>query len=108
MLVRHPRRNRIRRRAENHLDAGLAHRVDDVVHPRVFESAVFRLPQAPRRLAHAHDVQARGLHQGDVFVEPRILIPGHVLVVVGRAVQHGWKIQRLLRRRRCFGVRLLS
>ncbi len=92
MLVSHPRRERIGRRAENHLDPRLAHGVNDVVHPGIFELAVFRLPQAPRGFAHAHHVQARGLHQLDVLLQPRILVAGHVLVVVGRAVQHGGEI----------------
>ena len=48
MLVRHPRGNRIGGRAENHLDAGLAHGIHDVVHPRVLEVAILRFPQAPR------------------------------------------------------------
>ena len=96
VLVAHPRRDGIGGRAEDHLDAGLAHRIHDVVHPRVFEAAVFRLPQAPRRLAHAHDVQAGGLHQRDVFFQALILrirrVLGHVLVVVGRAIEDGGKL----------------
>ncbi len=96
MLVRHPRRNCIGRRAENHLDAGLAHRIHDPVHPRVFELAVGGFPQAPRRLAHAHHVQPRRLHQRDILLQScrvRRIVAGHVLVVIGNAVQNGWKVQ---------------
>ena len=88
VLVGHPRGNGIGGRAEDDLDAGLAHGVDDAVHPGVVEVAVFGLPQAPGGLAHAHDVEARGLHQGDIFVETGGLVTGHVLVVVSDAVEH--------------------
>jgi hypothetical protein len=71
-------------RAHDDLDARLAHGIDDAVHPGVFEIAVFGLPQAPGRLAHADDGDARGLHQRDVFVEALV---GHVFVVVGCAVE---------------------
>ena len=91
MLVRHPRGNRIGGRTEDDLDAGLAHRVHDAVHPRVLELTVFRLPQAPGGLAHADHVEAGGLHQGDILFEAGGLIAGHVLVVVGGAVEHGWE-----------------
>ena len=93
MLVGHPCGNGIGWRAEDDLDAGLAHGVDDAVHPRVVELAVFGLPQAPGGLAHADDIEAGGLHQGDVFVEAGSLVSGHVLVVVGSAVEHGGEVQ---------------
>jgi hypothetical protein len=58
VLVRHPGGDGIGGRAEDDLDAGLAHGVDDAVHPGVFEAAVFGLPEAPGGLAHADDVEA--------------------------------------------------
>ena len=88
VLMGHPHRDGIRGRAEDDLDAGLAHSVDDAIHPPIVEVAVFGLPQAPGGLAHAHDVEARGLHQGDIFVETGGLVTGHVLVVVSDAVEH--------------------
>ena len=74
MLVGHPCGNGIGGRAEDHLDAGLAHGVDDAIHPRIVELAVFGLPQAPGGLAHADHVQARGLHQGNVLVQASGLV----------------------------------
>ncbi len=105
MLMRHPCGNRVGRRAEDDLDSGLAHGVDDAVHPRIVELAVFGLPQAPGGLAHAHHVEAGGLHQGDVLVEAGSLVgPGHVLVVVGGAVEDGGKVQVGLRSARLGGL----
>ncbi len=95
MLARHPRGDRIGGRAHDDLDAGLAHRVDDAVHPRRLEAAVLRLPQAPCRFAQAHDVEAGRLDHLDVLVQPLV---GHVFVIVRRAVQDGREV-RLGRRR---------
>ena len=89
MLVGHPRGNGVGRRAEDDLDAGLAHGIDDAIHPRVIELAVFGLPEAPCGLAHANDVEAGGLHEGDIFFEAGSLVARHVLVVVGGAVENG-------------------
>ena len=69
MLVGHPGGNGIGGRAQDHLDAGLAHGVDHAVHPGVVELAVLRLPQAPGGLAHADHVEAGGLHQGHIFFQ---------------------------------------
>ena len=90
MLMGHPCGNGIRGRAENDFDAGLAHGVHHAVHPRVFELAVFGLPQAPGGLAHADHVEAGIMHEGNVFVQAFV---GHVLVVVGRAVEDGGEIK---------------
>ena len=79
-------------RAHDDLDAGLAHGIDDAVHPGVFEVAVFRLPEAPGGFAHAHDGEAGLLHQGDVFVEALV---GVVFAVVGGAVKDGGEVRRL-------------
>ncbi len=100
VLVRHPRGDGIRRRAEDDLDAGLAHRVDDAVHPGVVKLAILGLPQAPGGLAHAYDVEAGGLHQRHIFVEAGSLVAGHVLVVVGDAVEHGGEAEIGARARR--------
>ena len=89
MLARHPRGDRIRGRAHDDLDAGLAHCVDDAVHPRRVEAAVLRLPQAPRRFAQAHDVEAGRLDHLDVLVQPLV---GHVFVIVRGAVQDGREV----------------
>jgi hypothetical protein len=93
--VDHPCGDGVGGRAHDDLDAGVAHGVDDAVHPGVFEVAVFGLPEAPGGLAHADDADAGFLHQGDVFSETfgwAVLVvgrrrPGHVFVVVGRAVE---------------------
>jgi hypothetical protein len=101
MLVRHPCGNGIRGRAEDDLDSGLAHRVHNAVHPCILKSAVLGLPQAPGGFAHANDVQAGSLHQGNVFVEPRSLAAGHVpprhvlVVVAACAVEHGGEARRM-------------
>ncbi len=89
MLVIHPRGDGVGGRAEDDFDSGFAHGVDDAVHPGVFEAAVFGLPEAPGGLAHADDGDVGLLHEGDVFVEAaRLQVCGHVLVVVGGAVEN--------------------
>ena len=60
------------------------HRIDHAVHPGMLEGAVLGLPKAPCRLADAHHAHAGILHQRDVLYQPLI---GHVLVVVGRAIE---------------------
>ena len=87
--VDHPGGHGVGGSAQDDLDAGLAHGVDDRVHPGVFKVAVLRLPEAPGGLAHADDVDAGGFHQGNVFFQAGGLISWHVLVVVGRAVKDG-------------------
>jgi hypothetical protein len=93
MLMGHPGGNGIGGSSEDDLDAGFPHSFDDAIHPRVVELAVFGLPQAPGGLAHADDVDAGGFHQGNVFFQAGGLISWHVLVVVGRAVKDGWKVE---------------
>ena len=63
MLVVQPSRDGVSGGAHDDLDPGLAHGIDDAVHPGVFEVAVFRLPEAPGGLAHADDGDAGLLHQ---------------------------------------------
>ncbi len=65
----HPGGNGVGGRAHDDFDAGLAHGVDDAIHPGVFEVAVFGLPEAPGGFAHADDGDAGLLHEGDVFFE---------------------------------------
>jgi len=86
----HPGGHGVGGRAHDDLDAGLAHGVDDAVHPGVFEVAVGGLPEAPGGLAHADDGDAGVLHQRDVlFKAAGLEVGGHVLVVVGRAIEYG-------------------
>jgi len=93
VLMGHPCGNGISGRAENDLDAGLAHGIDHAVHPRIVELTVFGLPQAPGGLAHANHIEAGGMHEGDVLVQA---VVGHVLVVIGGAVEDGgvFKVRR--------------
>ena len=89
MRLGHPGGDGVGGRAHDDLDAGLAHGVDDAVHPGVLEVAVGGLPEAPGGLAHAHYADAGVFHQGDVFLETAGLqVGGHVLVVVGGAVEN--------------------
>ncbi len=94
MLVGHPGGNGVGRCSKNHLDAGLSHRVDDAIHPRVIKLTVGRLPEAPGGFAHANDVDAGGFHQGYILVEAGGLISGHVFVVVGGAIENGGEVER--------------
>ena len=93
----HPRRNRVCRRTEDDFDASLAHGVHDAIHPGVVELAVFGLPEAPGGLAHAHNVEAGGLHERNILFKPDALGIGrvlrHVLVVVGDSVEHSGKAE---------------
>ncbi len=87
-------------RAEDDFDAGFGHGIDDAIHPCVFKAAVFGLPEAPGGFAHAHDVEACGLHHGYVLIEA---VVGLVLAVIGGAVEDlrdvgrdgGWRVRGL-------------
>ncbi len=91
VLAVEPGRNRVGRRAENHLDAGPVEPVEDALHPGELEHPVARLPARPGGFAEPDHGKAGLLHQPDVVVEPLV---GHVLVVVGRAVEDGVDLRR--------------
>jgi hypothetical protein len=44
MLLIHPRGNGVGRRAQDHFNSGGVHFLDNAIHPRVFETSIFRLP----------------------------------------------------------------
>src|ERR1051325_2848336 len=85
VLMIEPGGDGISGRAHDDFDSGLAHALDDLIHPCKIELAVARLPQPPTGLAHANDSDARILHHLDILVEPLV---GHVLVIVRDAVKH--------------------
>jgi len=89
MRLPHPGGNRIGGRPHDDLDAGLAHSVNDPVHPGIVKFAIGRLPKTPRGLAHADDTNACFLHERGIFFKSSGLqFVRHVLVVVRRTIQH--------------------
>ena len=81
MLSREPGRDRVGRRANDYLDAGLVHRVKDAVDVGEVEDALLRFFRAPGRFCNAHDGDARLLHHAHVLVET---VVGRIFVVIGR------------------------
>jgi hypothetical protein len=91
VLVRHPGGHGVCRGSQDDLDAGLAQRVDDSIHPCIFEVTVGGLPEAPGGFAHADDADACQLHQGDILLQPAWLqIDWHVFVVISGSIEDGW------------------
>src|SRR5271165_82341 len=54
---------------ENHPDSSGLHLVQDLVEPRKFKLALRWFERIPGEIAHAHDVEPRALHDGDVLID---------------------------------------
>ena len=78
----HPGRHGVRGRADDHVDARAAHRVQHAVDMRKVEHARLGLQRAPGGFGDAHGVDARLAHHAHVLLQAVI---GHVLIVIGDA-----------------------